>query len=87
MAEGRFVLRYRGPGRRPDSDVERVRRLSDAVIVNSSERMLLVESEEQPLRTLVESMHDWVMAPDRVFRVPDTRRLVDRPSQPGDLPQ
>lgn len=78
MAKTRFVLRYRGEGTRPD-DVERVRGLPGAVVVDSSARMLLVEADEQPLRDLVESLPDWVMAPEQTFGVPDPRHRVQRP--------
>jgi len=80
--KARFVLRYRGDGVKPEADVERVRALTDAVIVDeSSSRMLLVESPAEPLRDLVESLPDWVMAPERTYAVPDTRQRVERPPE------
>ncbi len=50
MAKERYVLRYSGDGGKPDADGDRVRRLADTVVVDdSSARMLLVDSERQPL--------------------------------------
>lgn len=79
MARTRFVLRYRGEGPTPDADVERVRCLAGAVVVESSSRMLLVEADEQPLRRLVATLGRWVMAPEQTFPLPDTGRFPDRP--------
>ncbi len=75
----RFVLRYRGDGAKPDADVERVRALAEATVVDESSRMLLVESEQGPLSALVASLPDWVMAPEQTLAVPDTRKRVERP--------
>ena len=80
MPRRRFVLRYRGDGPKPEADVERVRRLPEATMVDeSSGRMMLVESDEGPLRELVESLPDWVAAPEQRIPVPDTRKRVKRP--------
>jgi hypothetical protein len=78
MAKERFILRYRGQGPGPDDDVARVRELEDAVVVDTSPRMLLVESEPKPLRELVDALPDWVMGPERTYAVPDTRKKVQR---------
>jgi len=75
----RFVLRYRGDGAKPEADVERVRAVAGAVVVDSSPRMLLVESDAEPLQSLVEALPDWVMSPEQTFAVPDTRKRVERP--------
>ena len=79
MAKRRFILRYRGEGAGPEDDVARVREIDDAVVVDSSPRMLLVESEPEPLRELVDALPDWVMGPERTYAVPDTRKKVERP--------
>ena len=78
MEKSRFVLRYRGEGATPEADVARVRELAD--VVESSSRMLLVESDPAPLRDLVDAhLPDWVMGPDLSYEVPDTRKKVLRP--------
>ena len=78
MATERFVLRYRGEGTWPDDDLARVRALTDTVEV-ASPRMLVVESEPEPLRQLVEALPDWVMGPDQTYPVPDTRKTIEGP--------
>jgi hypothetical protein len=75
----RFILRYRGEGDIPDADAARVHGLDDSVVVGESTRMLLVESEPEPLRALVDSLPDWMMAPEQQYGVPDTRKRVERP--------
>ncbi len=74
------MLRYSGEGPKPDADVARVHELSDAVVLDdSSSRMLLVESEPEPLRHLVDALPGWVMGPDMPYEVPDTRKKILRP--------
>lgn len=75
----RFVLRYRGEGAKPDADVARVQGLADAVVVDSSSRMLLVEADPEPLHALVDCLPHWVIGPDQAYAVPDTRKKVERP--------
>ena len=74
----RFVLRYRGEGPIPDAEAAEVHALEDAVVVDSSSRMLVVESEPEPLRALVERLPDWIMAPAQQYGIPDTREQVER---------
>ena len=81
MAKARFVLRYRGEGALPEADVAQVHGLAGAEVVDSSPRMLVVESEPDRLGALVESLPDWVMAPDQSYTVPDTRKKVERPPE------
>jgi hypothetical protein len=78
MAKERFILRYRGPGAGPDDVIARVEELQDATVVDSSPRMLLVESEPEPLRELVDALPDWVMGVEQRYAVPDTRKKVER---------
>ena len=85
MATHRFVLRYRGEGPKPEADVARVRELPDVDVVDSSDRMLLVEvaSHSERLRDLVAALPGWVMGADQQYDVPDTRRKVERPPGQG----
>jgi hypothetical protein len=75
----RFILRYRGDGSVPEADVALVQGLDDTVVVGESPRMLLVESEPEALRALVDSLPDWLMAPEQEYEVPDTRKRVEGP--------
>jgi len=80
VAKSRFVLRYCGEGATPDADVAKVRNLTGATVVDSSRRMLLVESGDAPqLRDLVDTLPDWVMDAERTYEVPDTRKKALRP--------
>lgn len=79
MPRSRFILRYRGEGAKPDADVARMSGLAGAVVVDSSPRMLLVEADAEPLQQLVAELPDWVMAPERTYEVPDTRKTITRP--------
>ena len=78
MPKERFILRYRGQGAGPDGDIARVQELRDAVVVDSSPRMLLVEADPEPLRALVDALPDWVMGVEQMYTVPDTRKKVER---------
>lgn len=79
----RFVLRYRGPGATPDADVARFAEHPAAVVVEASPRMLLVESDPDALQELVDSLPDWVMAPEQGFPLPDTGKRAVRPPPSG----
>ncbi|MDQ3645275.1 MAG: hypothetical protein M3356_07210 [Actinomycetota bacterium] len=79
MAKCTFVLRYRGEGPKPAADVERIRGLPEATVLDeSSTRMMLVESDEQPLREVVASLHEWVVAPEQAVPLPETRERIKR---------
>lgn len=75
----RHILRYKGPGPKPDADVERIRALPDTIVLDDSSRMLLVESPEAKLRALIDSMPDWVMSPEQTFKLPDPHPKILRP--------
>ena len=78
------MLRYRGEGASPQADVARLAGLPEAVVVDATPRMLLVEADDEPaaLQALVDSLPDWVMAPEQGFPIPDTRRRAVRPPEP-----
>jgi len=84
VAKPRFVLRYRGTGPSPEADVARVSGIPDAVVVDASARMLLIESDPEPLQALVDSLADWVMAPEQQLGLPPTRRKAERPPEHHD---
>jgi hypothetical protein len=81
VVKPRFVLRYRGEGPLPDTDVARVRELAEAQVVDESSRMLLVESEPDALRALVDTLPEWLMAPEQQYGIPDTRKKIEGPPE------
>jgi len=80
----RFVLRYRGEGTRPDAVAAQVAELPNAVVIDASPSMLLVESDPEELQALVDQLPDWVMAPEQHLPLPDTRKRAERPPVPGE---
>jgi hypothetical protein len=80
MAKRRFVLRFRGDPVDPAEDRERIRNLPQSTVLHeASPRMVLIESDEQPLRDLIESLPGWVLAPEQDIPLPDTRQRIKRP--------
>lgn len=69
----RFILRYTGSGRTPAEDVDRIRSSSDINVLDSSPRMLLVEAQEIPLRSLVQSIPEWVVSEEQMIVRRDPR--------------
>lgn len=81
MSRRRFVLRYRGDGPLPDTDMERLRHLPDITVVDVSPRMVLVESAEEFFDVLVEAFPEWLVAPEQTIALPDTRQRISRPQE------
>lgn len=68
----RFILRYIGMGTKPNTDIERIHASSDVTVLDdSSPRMVLVEASGADLRALVDSMPEWVVAEERMIKLPD----------------
>jgi hypothetical protein len=66
----RFILRYKGSGRKPEEDVRRIRSVPNTTVLDDTPRMLLVSGPESNLRSLVQSMSDWIMSPERTVNIP-----------------
>jgi hypothetical protein len=80
VARGRFVVRHQGDGEPPAEDVARILGLAGTnLVAQSAGPMMLVESDEEPLRALVGSLPGWVVSPEQMIAIPDTRRRVRRP--------
>ena len=77
MARGRFVVRFAVNRGEPVDQRERIRELPETTVLAESPRMLLVESDEQPLRELVESLPGCVLAPEQEIPVPDARERIE----------
>jgi len=74
----RFVVRYRGPGKRPQETVDRLEAGGTSILEDSG-RMMLVEASEQALRRTLDSA-DWIVSEERHYPIPDVRK------RPGNLP-
>jgi hypothetical protein len=71
MAKQRFVLRFGGDGAKPAGDVERIRKVAQATVLDETPQMMLVESDEEPLRRLVGSLPGWAIAPEQHLPLSD----------------
>jgi hypothetical protein len=75
----RYILRFRGQGAKPAADVERIRSLPNATVLDDeSARMLLVEAPADELQTAMASLPGWVMTEERMILLPDPRPRVRR---------
>lgn len=75
----RFVLRWRGEGPPPEADVATVRDEPGVTVVETAGRMLLVEADAAPMEALGARLPGWLVAPERTYEVPDTRKRVEGP--------
>ena len=74
MSKNRFILRFRNTGAQSANDIERVRALRHATVLDdSSPRMLLVEGSETELKNLLVTMPGWIMAREQMVPLPDPR--------------
>lgn len=72
----RYILRFRGAGRKPAEDVERVRALPHTTVLDDSSRMLLVEAPAEELETALRDLPDWSMSEEQILTLPDPRPRV-----------
>ena len=70
----RYVLRYRGAGSRPETDVEVIAALPGVEVVDDSPRVLLVDGPAGALRGALAALPDWTMSRERLVPLPDVRR-------------
>ena len=75
----RSIVRYRGKGEKPAPDVERLRRLKDAKVVDdSAPRMLLIDGPDDVIRASVEALPDWVLAQERTYGAPRPSPVLEK---------
>ncbi len=72
-ARGRFILRYTGGAPRPVEHVARIRGTPNITVLGESDKMLLVESSEAELKTVLRSCPGWVLSAETTIPVPDPR--------------
>ncbi|HTM56253.1 MAG TPA: hypothetical protein VL175_19645 [Pirellulales bacterium] len=67
----RFIVRYRGAGAKPDDVVRRIMDLPDTAIIDSSNKMLLVEGSEDAIQRALGPNHNWLVAPQQHYELLD----------------
>jgi hypothetical protein len=71
----RFVLRYRGVGKRPQETVDRLQAGGTAILEDAG-RTMLVEASEQALHQVLDAESDWVVSSETHYPVPDARKRL-----------
>lgn len=75
---GRFVVRYRGTGSKPAHVVEAIRSLPGGAVLDTTDRMLLVEADEHDLRRILGAGSQWLIAPEQTYELPEKPPRVSR---------
>ena len=73
---GRYILRFRGQGGMPDGDVQRIRGYERVNVVDSTDRMLLVDGDAADVHSLKASLPDWVLSEEQTTSAPDPRPRI-----------
>jgi hypothetical protein len=79
VSMSRYILRYKAPGTKPQQDLMRIRETAGVNILDESPRMLLVEGDEEKIKSLRNQLSDWLVTPEVQISVPDTRYRIKRP--------
>jgi hypothetical protein len=72
----RFILRFKGQGAMPASDLAQIDAVPDIIVVDRSARMLLVEAATQAVHRLAEALPHWTVTPERTIPLPDPRPKI-----------
>jgi hypothetical protein len=72
----RFILRFKGQGTMPASDLAQIDAAPDVTVVDRSSRMLLVEAPAQAIHRLAEMLSDWTVGPERMIPLPEPRPKI-----------
>lgn len=74
----RFIVRYRGPGSKPAQVMDELRALPGSSILDTTDKMVLVEAEEHDLRRVLGPGHQWLIAPEQTYELPEKPPRVSR---------
>jgi len=75
-----FILRCRDAGVIRAADVQRIRTLPNVTILDeTSDHMILVDGPEADLRAAVQHLPGWIIVPEQIIPLPDSRKKVRRP--------
>jgi len=77
---GRFILRFNGVGEKPAEDVQRIRSLPNATVLDDSARMILIEAPDAAITELVKSLPQWGVSQESFFPLPDPRPKLRNPA-------
>lgn len=67
---GRYILRFKGLGKRPECDVQQVKESPGITIVEEAGKMLLIEGTVDGLRTLASKLPSWVLREEQDHKLP-----------------
>jgi hypothetical protein len=77
---GQFILHYTGKGAAPAADLTAIRGQTGVRVLDTSDRMVLVEAAEDAVRALAGEL-GWEVVPRRTYPVPDARPRLRRPAE------
>ena len=73
-----FILRYRGSVRVQADAAERIRSVPNTAILDSSDRMMLVDGPEDDLRAALNDLPGWSLINEQTVPLLDPRKRVLR---------
>ena len=75
---GRYVLRYTGTGPTPHAHVAHLKSVPGTRVLDTSDKMLLVEGRRSDLESFANALVGWVLSAEKTIPVPDTRKKIKR---------
>ena len=75
----RYILRYKGTGTKPESDLQRIRKASTVSVVDETPRMVLVDGDADTIGHLRDHLSNWLVTPETGIQIPDPRKSIKRP--------
>ena len=70
---GRFILRFNGVGEKPAEDVQRIRSLPNATVLDDSARMILIEAPDDAIIEIGKLLPRWGVSQESFIPLPDPR--------------
>ena len=77
---GRFILRFNGVGEKPAEDVQRIRSLPNATVLDDSARMILLEAPDAAITELGKLLPQWGVSQESFVPLPDPRPKLRKPA-------
>jgi hypothetical protein len=76
---GRFISRFNGVGEKPAEDVQRIRSLPNATVLDDSARMILIEAPDTAITELVK-LPQWDLSHESFVPLLDPRPKLRKPA-------